>query len=133
MNINIYKSPQMCLYYESNTNSCSIPAGILPESTESGHSCRIPGFLLDSAGIPPEFLDSCQIPPEFRRNSRIPAGISGGVKSSASFVAPSLLWHPAQYEVVWTLHTSSFVAPCSYSVLPSTRRQGGGLVPTSCP
>ena len=48
----------MCLYYESNTNSCWIPAGILPESTESGHSCRIPGFLLDSTGIPPEFLDS---------------------------------------------------------------------------
>src|SRR6267378_2780357 len=58
MNINIYKSPQMCLYYESNTNSCWIPAGILPESTESGHSCRIPGFLPDSAGIPPEFPDS---------------------------------------------------------------------------
>src|SRR6266699_586420 len=69
MNINIYKSPQMCLYYRSNTNSCWIPAGILPESTESGHSCRIPGFLLDSAGIPPEFPDSCQIPPEFRPDS----------------------------------------------------------------
>src|SRR6266700_694604 len=75
MNINIYKSPQMCLYYESNTNSCWIPAGILPESTESGHSCRIPGFLPDSAGIPPEFLDSGRIP-------RIPAGISGGLKSA---------------------------------------------------
>src|SRR6266699_5837711 len=86
MNINIYKSTQMCLYYESNTNSCWIPAGILPESTESGHSCRIPGFLPDSTGIPPEFLDSCQIPPEFRRNSRIPAGISGGVKSSGKII-----------------------------------------------
>src|SRR6267378_3412301 len=71
MNINIYKSPQMCLYYESNTNSCWIPAGILPESMESDHSCRIPGLLLDSAGILPEFPDSCQIP-------QIPAGISGG-------------------------------------------------------
>src|SRR6266700_414482 len=70
MNINIYKSPQMCLYYESNTNSCCIPAGILPESMESGHSCRIPGFLLDSGGIPPEFLDSCQIPPEFSDSGR---------------------------------------------------------------
>jgi len=39
-------------------NSCRIPAGILPESTEYGHSCRIPGFLPDSAGIPPEFPDS---------------------------------------------------------------------------
>src|SRR6266700_5201520 len=61
MNINIYKSPQMCLYYESNTNSCCIPAGILPESMESGHSCRIPGFLLDSGGIPgfqPDSVDS---------------------------------------------------------------------------
>ena len=30
---------------------------------------------------------------------------------ASSFVAPSLLQHPAQYEVVWTSHTSSFVAP----------------------
>jgi hypothetical protein len=62
---------------QSNMNSCRIPAGILPESTEYGHSCRIPGFLPDSGGIPAEFPDSCQIPPEFRRNSWIPAGFRG--------------------------------------------------------
>ena len=45
-------------------NSEWIPAGILPESTESSHSCEIPA--------------------EFRRNSWIPAGISGGLKSSAA-------------------------------------------------
>src|SRR6266702_882840 len=70
MNINIYKSPQMCLYYESNTNSCWIPAGILPESTESGHSCRIPGFLRDSSGIPRFLRDSAGIPPEFLDSGR---------------------------------------------------------------
>src|SRR6266436_2395079 len=95
MNINIYKSPQMCLYYESNTNSCWIPAGILPESTESGHSCRIPGFLLDSSRIPAEFPDSCQIPPEFLDSSRNQWGTEkfwynvGVVVRSGPVVSPS--------------------------------------------
>jgi len=53
-------------------NSEWIPAGILPESTESSHSCEIPA----------EFRRNSRIPARFRRNSRIPAGISGGVKSS---------------------------------------------------
>ncbi len=58
MNINIYKSPKGAYIMKVT----QIPAGFLLESTESGHSCRIPGFLLDSTGIP--------------------AGINGGVKSS---------------------------------------------------
>ena len=69
----------MCLYYESNTNSCWIPAGILPESTESGHSCRIPGFLPDSAGIPGFLPDSAGIRPELPDSGRN----QWGVKSSA--------------------------------------------------
>jgi len=50
---------------QSNMNSCRIPAGILPESTEYGHSCRIPGFLPDSGGIPGFLPDSAGIPAEF--------------------------------------------------------------------
>ena len=78
-------------------NSERILAGILPESTESSHSCEIPA----------EFRRNSRIPARFRRNSWIPAGISGGVKSSAylgsldSYIGDS------------KLHTFPFALPSS--------------------